>query len=440
MRDHTGHIELSREDAVDQILRVIEVDGGQKKPSIDRVPLNEAYGRVLAEDIYAKTDIPNVRSCAMDSIAVRWDHFQGLAEGELPDTSGWVRGVDWEFANTGVAMPTDFDTAIVIEHVIVSDDEQHVEIAAAPSERFAGTREAGSTFRRGDLIVEKGCVIAPDIAAQIASAGYASIEVAAKPRVAFIATGNELVSPNIPFASDAPEKFAGIGKVYESNSAVVQGKVEAWGGIFIPFDIVPDEREAIRAAVVKACSVADIVVLNAGSSKGSDDWSVEVLEGMGTIICHETKHGPGHHSSYAFVENTPIVGISGPSGGASFTLNFYLLPIMKSLLGLDPTPRLIPAVLFEEFPARAVKKPDQTGKPSGEARPSVVLPDDEFYAIRFVTLEAGEQGNLVATPVKGHPGSAQMQKANAYYMMPMNESKAPRKGDVIKVELRNASL
>lgn len=442
MRDHSKHIELSRDEAVEGILSALPDDLGCGR--IEQVEVAEAFGCVLAQDVRYTTDVPNVLTCSMDSIAVHWSDFADLAEGVLPDTSTWVRGVDWEFANTGVAMPEGFDTAIVVEHVDVSDDEQHVTIDAAPSAQFAGTRAVGSQAKAGSLLMEAGCIITPDVAARISAAGHSVVQVVPKPRVAFIPTGDELVPASLPFSKSAPSRYAGFGKVFESNSTVVRGKVEAWGGSFVPFDIVADERDAIRDAIERACKVADIVVLNAGSSKGSDDWSVEVLEEMGDIICHQTNHGPGHHSSYAVVDGTPIVGISGPSGGASFTLNFYLLPVMKRFLGLDPTPRRIPAKLAAEIPSGRMEKfvSVPASQLPGEQRPAeATKPGEMFYSIKFIELEVADDGTLAATPVAGHAGSAATQHANAYYMMPAGVGVAPPKvGDIIFVELRNQGL
>ena len=131
-----------------------------------------------------------------------------------------------------------------------------------------------------------------------AGGNVTSVAVRCKPRVAFVPTGNELVP--------AGSAVVPIGKNIESNSLVVRGKVEAWGGVFLPFDIVPDDPDLIVQAVKKACACANIVVLNAGSSKGSDDWSVEQLEEIGAIICHQVNHGPAHHSSAAVVDGTPV--------------------------------------------------------------------------------------------------------------------------------------
>lgn len=450
MRDHSHHIELSRDEAVEQILarcpfcaEAATAKAGKKgrmaapKRPVEQIALSDAFGRVLARDMRARMDIPNVLTCRMDSVAVHWSSFENLAEGEVPDTSAWVRGVDWEFANTGVAMPAGFDTAIVIEHVTVSEDEQHIEVHAAPSKQFAGTKPAGANTKRYDVVAKAGSVITPDVAAIIAGAGRSVVPVLAKPRVAFIPTGNELIPPNVPYSDSVADKYAGAGRTFESNSLVVKGKIEAWGGTYVPFDIVPDDYHAIKCTIQRAVQVADIVVLNAGSSKGSDDWSVEVLEEMGDVICHQTNHGPGHHSSYAIVDGVPIVGISGPSGGASFTLNFYLKPLMKAYLGLDPTPERIPARLVAPFAANRFKKPEPGTLPGESRPPEAAEPGDAFYSIRFLTVAMNDEGVFTATPVPGHPGSAATQHANAYCMIPSGVGiEPPEVGSTILVEMR----
>ncbi len=445
MRDHSKHIELSRHEAVESILKLCEFGSVENRTEL--VSLAEARGRVLARDVLAQTETPNVLTCCMDSIAVRWEDFE---QGD-PDTSKWVRGVNWQFANTGIAMPEGFDTAIVIEHVAVSEDQQHVSIDAAPSARFAGTRPAGSTQKVGDILAHAGEVVTPDIMAQIAGGNVTAVPVVRKPRVAFIPTGNELIAPGgiVPSA-----------RTLETNSILARGKIEQWGGQPLIFDIVPDVPARIEAAILEACALADIVVLNAGSSKGSDDWSCEQMEALGQVVCHETNHGPGHHSSFAYVNNTPIVGISGPSGGASFTMNFYLRPLMRTWLGLPQEPTKLVARLTEAFPAKG-KKTDEV-KPladaqaaacategankrekqrslrtDGEVRPSVVGPEATFYGIKFVMLAQAPDGMLEATPVKGHAGSRATWGANAYYMMPSGPGiEPPCAGDLIEVELR----
>ena len=435
MRDHSNHVEFSRKQAVATMLEAtgwteldLEAAGATTLPRTEMVNLADAFGRVLAFDTHSTVDAPTCLTCCMDSIAVHWASFE---DGTEPDTSAWVRGVDWEFANTGIAMPEGFDTAIAIENVEVSEDQQHVRITACPSKLNAGTRPAGEKLQVGATTAKAGTVITPDVAADIAAGNVSKVEVMRKPKVVFIPTGNELVRPGLPIS--AGKAFAGYGKNMETNSLLVQGKTQAWGGEYLGFDIVPDEPALISAAILKACRMADIVVLNAGSSKGSDDWSVEQMEELGTVYYHETNHGPGHHSSFAMVEGTPVVGISGPAGGASFTLDFYLRPLMRAFLGLSTEGRMVAAKLTEPFPMR---KHGSAGPKKGEERGNIVAPKKRFFGVKPVLVEWLDDGTVTATPVAGRPGSSEAAHANALFMLTNDPENQPKPGDVIKVELR----
>lgn len=325
-------------------------------------------------------------------------------------------------------MPEGFDTAITIEHVILSDDLATISFDAAPSKQYAGTKAAGSTMRKGDVLVNAGCVLTPLLLSAIASGGNTEAKVLARPKVAFIPTGNELVTP----AAEIPR-----GKNIETNSLLICGKIRQWGGIPIAFDIVQDNQEAIKEAVLKACAEADIVVLNAGSSKGSDDWNVEMLDEVGTVLYHEVNHGPGHHSSGAVVNGTPVVGISGPPGGASFTTDFYLYPLMMKYLGQPTELKKVTARLAKDFP-KAGPKPktgEQPNKAKGEDRPPMVL-KHEFFSIRQVALSVGEDGCLEARPSAEMHLSLQASDAMDAYFPASSMKLTPHRGDLIEVWLR----
>ena len=434
MRDHSHHIQLTRDEAVRQILARVDAREHPFGGRVDRLRIGDAAGRVLARDVHARVDAPNCLTCCMDSIAVHYDDFAAAGSEDapgVPDVSAWEHGRDWEFANTGTAMPEGFDTAVVVEHVVFSDDGERVlAVDAAPSHRGAGTRPAGSTRKRGSLLAPAGTVVTPDVAALVASGNVSVVEVAARPRVAFIPTGDELQTPG--------SAFVARGKNVETNSLLARAKVEAWGGEFVPFQTIRDRKAAIKLSLEQACEVADIVILNAGSSKGSADWSCEVLDEIGDVICHETNHGPGHHSSFAMIGETPVVGISGPSGGASPTMDFYVRPLVRRYLGLDPVVPKIPVRLAEDFPAGHPHGAPHGGKPAGETRPREENPDG-FYVIRFVNVGVAADGSLEARPVAGAPTSHQVAMANGYYMMPCGKGmEQPHAGDVIEVELRTS--
>ena len=418
MRDHSKHIQLTYEEAVEAILGACDFH-----PATEEVPLAESFGRILAADATAQLDMPNCLTCAMDSVAVRWDDFKaaqaaGAADG-LPDTSSWERGVQWEFANTGVGMPEGFDTAIVVEHVRFSEDDTHVTFDAAPSGRFAGTVPAGSRMHAGDVLVPAGTRITPLLAAHIASGNNTSVQVVARPVVAFVPTGNELV----PAGGAIPR-----GRNIESNSLLMRGKIEEWGGVPLIFDIVPDDPQSIEDALRRAAAEADIVVLNAGSSKGSDDWSLEVLERIGTVLYHQTNHGPGHHSSCSVLDGTPVIGISGPPGGAAFTPDFYLRPAMQAWFGQVPSPVRLRVRMACDFPAGHRPK----SATAGEQRPSE---GGRFFGVKQLELSVAADGVLEAKPVPGgRPGPLDAEKAHAYFLM--DGANPPKDGDFIEVSLR----
>lgn len=417
MRDHSKHIQVDREEAIRTILLNCRFD-----PPKETIPVQEAAGRILAEDVFSRWDIPNTLTSKMDSVAVHWADF----ENGMPDTSGWERGRQWEFANTGVAMPEGFDTAIVVEHVIFSENDTKVAFDTMPSGKYAGTTAPGSRQKAGDLMLEKGSFITPLLAAHIASGNNTSVSVLKKPKVAFIPTGNELVNAG---------ETVPIGKNIESNSLMIAEKIRQWGGEPVVFEIVPDEKAALKEALLKAAEENDIVVLNAGSSKGNDDWGIEMLEEAGTVFYHQTCHGPGHHSSFGVIGHTPVIGISGPPGGAAFTTDFYLYPAIMAYLGKEPRLPRLKVRLAEDFDA--AKKPPHApkGPGKGEDRPRE---GGKFYTIRQLKLRQSDDGVIEAWPTASmKPGPVEAEQADAYYfLLTGKEFASPKKGDMIDVELR----
>ncbi len=425
MRDHSNHVEVNRDKAVELLLGACNF-----APKTEVIPVEEAYGRILATDAVAQLDMPNCLTCNMDSVAVHWSDF----ENGMPDTTGWTRGVEWEFANTGIGMPEGFDTAIVIEHVTVADDGSSISFDAAPSAQFAGTSPAGSRMRQGDVLVEAGSSLSPLLLSLIASGNNTTVEVLAKPVVGFIPTGNELMTVGSQLAR---------GKNLETNSIVARGKIEGWGGICKVYPIVPDNQEAIKETVLKAAAECDIVVLNAGSSKGSDDWNVEMLEEVGTVLYHQTNHGPGHHSSGSVVDGTPVVGISGPPGGAAFTMDFYLYPVMMEYFGLPAELDKLQVRLGKMFPAGGPGGPKPANKgegkdaPKGEARPSVVTDGKEFFGVKQLQFYQEEgSAELWAMPASTtHAKPVEADSMDCYFMKSSNASE-PLYGEILEVDVR----
>lgn len=191
-----------------------------------------------------------------------------------------------------------------------------------------------------------------------------------------------------------------------------------------------------------------MVIINAGSSKGSDDWNVEMLDEVGTVLYHETNHGPGHHSSGAVVNDTLVIGISGPPGGAAFTTDFYVYPVLMHYLGQPTELTKVSVRVTEDFPSKgsaggspdrgAQAKQAQREKVAGEVRPNIVAPGNEFFGIKQLGVSQAADGNLQVTAVgAGHLGAFEANALNAYWGQ-SNLQPAPVAGDMIEVELRPA--
>ena len=419
MRDHSTHIKLTREAAIEELVKAARFE-----PQSETVNLHEAHMRVTATETSAKVDVPNALCSQMDGIAVRFDDF---ADG-MPDTSTWQLGREYDWANTGTALPEGFDCSIPIEQVefdggigTVGAGERNpgvLRIIQAPAKRFDKCRQAGSDFRTGQLLLPAGTRLTPAKISALAMCGYAEIEVVKKPRVAFIPTGDELVAPGNALPA---------GKAYDSNGVLLEGKLLLWGAEPIVHDCIPDDWDAIKDAILRACDTADIVAINAGSSKGAKDFTMEILEEIGTVFCHETNHGPGRHTSASIVNGTPVLGLSGPPSGCEITADWYLKPLVDSFLfghaiGFDHAKATV-----KEF--HLVPGPGNPGKGHG--------PGKDFFAIRPVKLERTADGMQVF-PVSDsmHPDLLKLDEADGYLKMHPFAYRELSPGDEVTVELR----
>lgn len=413
MRDHSKHIQLTREQAIEKLIEVSEFT-----PRTELVDLHSACGRVTAADCSSRYDIPSALCSQMDGIAVRFDDF---ADG-MPDVSAWTFGSDYAWANTGTAMPAGFDTAIAIEQVEFDDAGMLVALKATPSQRGESCNQPGSTFTRGELLLPARTRLTPTKISALAMCGYTEVEVVAKPRVAFIPTGDELVE----LGCELP-----AGKAYESNGILLEQKLRLWGAEPVIYPCLPDDWDQIKAAILDASEKADIVAINAGSSKGAKDFTMEILEEIGTVFCHETNHGPGHHTSASQVNGTPVLGISGPPAGCEITSDWYLKPLVDYFLYGHVVEFTTATATLAQPLGGAHGKPE---KPGGAPRKKV---SPGFFAIRPVKVEYEADG-LSVKPLPGskHHNLLQLDEADAYVEKNPAELARLEPGAHVEIELR----
>lgn len=289
-------------------------------PRFERVGLRQCAGRVCAHDVLSRQRLPNTPSSRWDGVAVR---FADFALGS-PDTSGWREGDQYVFSNTGIGIPEGYDTVVRIEEVAF-DDANRITFLHEPKRRGQLVVEAGSSLEEGALLASAGQTITPEIAALLAAGGQSEVEVFARPRVSFIPSGNELVQAGEPLPA---------GRNVETNSIMLEAKLRAWGAEPRILPIVRDNVALLVDALQKAIATSDIVILNGGSSKGSDDCAVPALERVATILSHAVLMGPGAHLSLSITrKGIPIVGLSGPSGGAECTADWYVKPLVDRYFG-----------------------------------------------------------------------------------------------------------
>jgi len=318
----------------DEMYRIFE-DNIKPVTRTETIRVADSLRRVCAVDVFAKNTLPNKPTSACDGVSVRFEDFsQGI-----PDTRSWVEGKDYCFSNTGVAINEDFDTVIAIEQVEL-DEKGRISFLSGPKNSGERVGLVGGQTKTGELIAHQGEKINASLIGILLTSGITNIKVLAKPKVAFIPTGDELV----PAGYDTP-----LGKNVESNSLMLKAHINECGGEAILYPIIPDVMEKLKEAISSAIEVADLVLICAGSSKGNKDFTIELLESVGNVLVYELGHGPGKHCSLTYAGNTPIIGLPGPPMGADLTAGLYVKNAMH-LMQMQPvqSPYAIEAELTED--------------------------------------------------------------------------------------------
>lgn len=323
-------------------------------PQVEEVPVADALGRVLAADVRATFDCPPAQTSGRDGIAVRFADF----EAGIPDTSCWVRGVNFVTADTGDDVPDEFDTVIQVEDLLFAGQEGAMQggtpggcsfdegfaIAQAPSELGQYVNPAGSSFHEGDVIVPAGSRLTPERLAAAVSCGAQTLSVLARPRVGIIPTGNELVP-----AGQKP----GRGQVVNSNATLMAAYTRLLGAEPVVHGIVRDTHDDISAAVDEALACCDIVLINAGSSKGSEDCGPIVLaEHCEVVIAHGQRCAPGKPSmSGITAEGKVVCVIPGPPVACDTAIHWLLFSLVAQWFGHRAQERTVRARMTCAVPA-----------------------------------------------------------------------------------------
>lgn len=325
---------------------------GAARLGVEIVPLTESLGRVLAQPVVADRHQPPFDASAMDGWAIRRaDYAPGKAfaiAGESAAGKAYPRQVQAGEAVrifTGAPIPPGADLVIIQEEAVREGETVRFEAGGDPK---ANRRAAGGDFQAGDVLLEAGVVIDPWRLCLVASAGLAQVPVARRPRVAILATGDELVPPG---GSPRPDQ------IFESGSFALAALIGAWGGEVFRLTAAADDAAAIAAAVRPV--EADLIVTIGGASVGDHDLVKPALRTLGLELAVETVAvRPGKPTWFGRLgEGRRVLGLPGNPASAMVCAELFLRPLLAALTGDgDGELRLVPARLAAPLPATGLRE------------------------------------------------------------------------------------
>lgn len=370
---------------------------------IEELPLDEnVFGRVLAEPIFAKISSPHYHASAMDGFAIKAEDTMGA----LPSKPITLKYNEQTiYLDTGDPLPEWANAVIPIEQVesldinskIITDIRKPAYIRIRTTiTPWMHVRPMGEDYVSSQLVLPAGQVLRSVDLGAIAAAGHSKVRVSKKPHVAILPTGTEL----IPIGSEIRK-----GDIIEYNSIVLASQVNSWGGEAYRYLPTPDNFDVLLECVQQAANKNDLVLINAGSSAGSEDYSARVVETLGTLLVHGVAVRPGHPVILGLIKRTgkgyeekkvPIIGIPGYPVSAALTGEIFVEPLISCWLGrrsVDPF----------EISASLTRK---ITSPAG---------DDDY--VRVLCGRVGER--ILATPLaRGAGVISSMVKADGIIILP----------------------
>ena len=376
-----------------QFLRVVSRDEAERRfrdavsflpLEAERVPLGEARGRILAEEVLAPRDVPGFSRANVDGYAVRSADTFGAAEevpallrltGEVLATGVAPRvevvGGSATPIATGAVLPRGADAAVMVEDTDPEGDG--IVAVRRPVVPGANVSHAGSDIARGETILRRGDELGSRETGLLAALGLDTVPVIRRPRVAVFSTGDEIFAPG----EELP-----VGGLHDGNGRILADAVEEEGGIALERGILRDDEPVLREGLERALADCDLVLLSGGTSKGAGDLSYRVVAERGRIVVHGVALKPGKPVVLAVVDETPVVILPGFPTSAVFTFHEFVAPWIRARSGRPPaTRRTVSATLPRALVSERGRK--------------------EFDLVRLVT---GRRG-LVAHPVGKGSGS-----------------------------------
>lgn len=289
----------------------------------ESISVKESHGRITAAPVFARYSSPFYHSAAMDGYAVR---FKDTFTASEKQPVRLKLNEDFVYVDTGDPLPKGFNAVIMIEDVNLDGDYLEIYHSVAP---YQHVRMIGEDIVATELIIPQNHIIrAIDIGAMLA-AGILDVSVRKRPLVSIIPTGSELIEPD-EIRHRPPEPP----EIIEYNSAMLSGLVREAGAESKRFGIVMDNLEALKAMIKDAVMSSDIVLVNAGSGRGSEDFTMAAIKELGEVLVSSISIKPGKPMIIGFIEDKPVFGIPGYPVSAFLTFELFVKPLIARLLGI----------------------------------------------------------------------------------------------------------
>lgn len=352
------------EQACREYLELLEHQGFE--PQTQVIPVYESCGRVTAEAVYAHICAPHYTASAMDGVAVCARDTFGATE----TTPVTLHPEQFTVLDTGDPVPEGRDAVIMVEDLVKNEDGSiTIHAAAAPWQHI---RQIGEDVCAGEMILPGHMTVTPAAIGAMIAGGVLELRVIRRPVVGIIPTGDEIIPP----CTDPRP-----GDILEFNGSIFSAMVRQWGAEPVVYPIVPDDFDRIKAMVEKASDQCDMVILNAGSSAGREDFSAQVIRQLGQVLYHGIAIKPGKPAILGCRGKTAILGVPGYPVSGIIVIEQFLKPLIEHWLKTAAQP--------EHYAQATLTRPVVSG-----------LKYQEFVRVRVGAVG----GRLMASPLSRGSG------------------------------------
>jgi molybdenum cofactor synthesis domain-containing protein len=367
---------------------------GEPIERIDTIPLGDANGRVLAADVVARQDVPPFSRAGMDGYAVRARDTQGASRahprtlvkvgtvytGEvspIPVLDGQCIEI-----STGAPMPDGADAVVMVEETDAQLEAGVSVFAEVHAQENVGRR--GADIQRDQVVAAAGETLNSSRIGALAAIGTTSVDVYARPRVAILSTGNEIIEPGQELKP---------GQIYDINRFTISAVVTENGGIPVPHPPAPDSLEALVTTLDRLVA-EDLVVFSGGSSVGERDLIRDAIAARGALLFHGVAVKPGKPTGLGLVRGTPVFAMPGYPTSCLSNTHMLLVPMLRRLARLGP-------------------KISKTLKLPLAARIASAAGRHQFYTVRI-------EGGTAVPAFKASGDITSMSRADGYIEIPAN--------------------